>query len=444
MGPKKSSSPWGISRSYMAIIIVILIVFSVAIGTIAAITLSSIQYPSGWEIGTSLNRVSYNEIIAVPDTKLDNQFINGTYVNSRGGYIKIDDVDPSLINSPVYAAHPEYFGSAGIYIDVNSPYPVVRSSYDGNWRITDDGDPYRIYEEQDTTNDEKWYFFNHFVYFFVIDAKTKGVAEAVGNYVWGTCEGLHSITDGTQDHEARVRIFANFGLSPWTVQDGQIYTSGNSSIVVSDVFYGIMSSSVAEVYAGPVDQDRQDDYDYLWEGSAIAHKSYSGASLAMWRDDTSYTGYGDSRGEISEDVVKSVPVTIPKEVVIEVSANLEPGLLVNSGFFAGTWADWTVLDNKVRTVVRVDAVYSAGLLTRAGGQDTAGNDTGYYNPPDDTKTLWEQLTDEIDAFFEKVGNSFSDLLSANLGPLIVIAVIVTGMVIFVVIIKISVSKKKLK
>jgi hypothetical protein len=199
-----------------------------------------------------------------------------------------------------------------------------------------------------------------------------------------------------------------------------------------------MGSSVAEVYAGPVQPSiLNSEYDAIWKGVAVAHKSYTGANLAMWRDDDeSYAGYADSSGEVSEGVVKSVPHTIPKSVTVEVGANLEAGLIVNYGW-PGTWSDWSEVDNKVRTVVRMDAVYSVGLVTLSGGQDPAGNETGYYKPPDEVKTTWELIVEEIDSIFDKVGSGISDFLDENIGAILVIGVIVVGIVVLVIFIRIG-------
>lgn len=429
---RRISNPFeNLSIKYMALLVLVVLVCSLVVGTIAAITLSSIAYPSGWEVGTSCNRVSVNEIIMYPDTSNSN-FINGSYLNSRGGYLKLSDGDAFSLK----ATHPEYFGSTKISISVDAPYPVIRDINDGTWKTTIDGDPFRTYEKQDTGNPNKWYFYNHYVYFFTIDLQTVGVAEEALNVVWGTCEGLHSLYQ--RDHEARVRTFSNFGLSPWEVVNGQIYTLNTTAQVeVSDVFYGIMSASVAEVTAGPI-ASSTGSYDFLWSGSAEAHKDHSGSSLAMWRDDISYEGYAASDGEVPEGTVKYVvPKTIPKDVIVEVSANMEAGLTVNAGTWFGTWADWNVVDNKVRTIVRMDAVYSAGLVTLSGGQDPAGNDTGYYKPDDDVKTTWELLEEEIDAFFTKLGTGFSNLLNESFGPIVAIAVIMVSFVILVICIRIG-------
>lgn len=420
---------------YLAVLVLILILISVGIAAISAFMLS-VAYPSGWEIGSSCNRVSLNEIIMYPDTS-NSEFINGSYLNSRGGYLKLDDgeLQEQRLPANVYSQHPAYFGSTAVFADVDAPYPVVRDSYTGEWELTTDGDPFRTYQKQDSNDTSKWYFYNHFVYFFTVDIKSSGVAELFSSYVWGTCEGLPS-SGGARDHTSRVRVFSDFGLSPWQVTNGQIYTVNRTSqIQVSDVFYGIMSSSVAEVSAGAINPIGV-DYDYVWYGLADPHKDHSGASLAMWRNDdaSSFAGYGDTNGEVSEAVVKSVPNTIPKNVVIEVAANIEPGLLVHAGTLPGTWADWTPLDNYVRTVIRMDAVYSAGLVTLSGGQDPAGNKTS-YQPPDDVKTVWEMLGDSIDAFFSKIGGGISEFLNGIIGPIIVVAVIMVIIVIFCVCIR---------
>jgi len=433
---KKKSTPKGgfspplskLPVKFMGIIILVMIIGSIVVGTIATFALSTIAYPSGWEVGTSCNRVSLNEVTMYPDIG-NNQFINGSYLNSRGGYLKLGDGGAFSLK----VTRPELFGSTGISVSVDAPYPMVRDAYDEAWRVTDDGDPYRTYEKQDTGDPGKWYFYNHFVYFFTVDIQTNGVAEDALERVWGTCEGLHSLYP--RDHKARVRTFSNFGLSPWNVTNGRITLNSTAVVEVSDVFYGIMSASVAEVSAGPLKEIGQ--YDFLWEGSAQAHKDHSAASLAMWRDDVSYVGYAASDGEIPEGTVKTVPSTIPKDVIVEVSADLEPGLGVDEGTWAGTWADWNVIDNKVRTVVRMDAVYSAGLVTVSGGQDPAGNDTGYYQPDDDVKTAWELLSEDIDAFFSKLGSGFSNWANDLMGPIIVIAVIMIAIVVLVVCIRVG-------
>jgi len=154
---------------YLAVIVIVLILLSVSIAAISAFVLS-VAYPSGWEIGSSCNRVSLNEVVMYPD-KSDSKFINGSYLNSRGGYLKLNDGNEGIggIFGTVYNAHPAYFGSTAVYVDVDAPYPVVRDSYTGEWKLTVDGDAFRTYQKQDSNDTKKWYFYNHFVYFFTVD-----------------------------------------------------------------------------------------------------------------------------------------------------------------------------------------------------------------------------------------------------------------------------------
>ena len=389
-------------------------------------------YTSGWEISTNFDSVR------IEDTNLilggsATGFIDNTYVNTRGGYVKLDNGEPAQIygNSwpywlqsnfdAAYTLRPELFGSVGVSIDVDSPYPVMRDAYGDEWYKSTDGSPYRTYEK--TEGDTTW-FYDHYVYFYTVDIETNGKAEiGSGNYVYGTCEGLPSIHQ--IDNAVDVRVFSDFSLKPWSVEDGQIYTFNDTSVETTDVFYGIMSASVAGLELGDTDEsvaegELLDEIDQTFEGLIDPHKDHVGAALAMFRDgDIDYTGYDAVLSADAEDVVKVMPNTIPRSVTIETGASLEAGLVVEG---VNTWAAWAPVNKYVRYVIRVDAVYTAGLVLITGEQDPA-EEKKEEQKLDDITTIWESITEELHGLFKQY---------EMLIYLVIVAVIAIGAVIVII------------
>lgn len=412
-------------------------------------------YPGGWEIGTQFKNLRLDGEQALISDSLSDPWIGNSYLNARGGYVKLDDGDPANLAitgtvqaglENVYDTHPEWFGSTAVFVDVDSPYPVTRDAYGDQWYKSSDGVPYRVYEEWDSGT-ETYTFFAHYVYLYTVDVKTDGIAER-SSYGWvaGTCEGLPS--HYALDHEAQVRVFSRIGLHPWTISDGQIYTYNETEAEVDNVFYGIMSASVAKVEVGNMVESTEIgensdlssyDYDAYWKGLVQPHKDHSGAALSMWYADTAadYDGYLDvaANRDVEEDVRGIVErrSTIPREVIIETGTDIEPGLIVSYGW-PGTWDSWTPVNKYCRYVVRVDAVYSADLIIRSGDQDPAGQKEEDQEI-DDVQDLGDLVRKEINRAFDKLdelGEGTLNWLDQLVWTIVVPAVVIIGLVVIVI------------
>jgi len=404
----------------------------------AAVTLLFSQWSSAWEVGVDFDSALMNGN-PIYSSGVGTGFQTLSYANNVGFSAKVADGDPSdvpvdvhsTVFRQVYAQHPELFGSAHVVCDIGGVYPVTRDAYGEAWYQTADDVPYRTYTKQDANG--TWYFFDHYVYVYTVDMETDGKAEAVGSYVYGTCEGLPSIYE--MDHEVQVRVFTEFGINPWSIQNGQIVQYQDTSVQITDAFYGVMSSSVAIVEAGTIITVDEVEYDMKKGGLADPSKDFSGALLAMWRtdDESTYGGHltqSALKGNASAAVQK-VPKTIPTRVLVETGADLEPVLLISYGTWPGTWADWSVIDTYVRYYVRMDVVYTAGLVMLTGEQDPPGNKT-QYQPPDDVKTIWELLGEAIGGGGLGIGDFLWDIMV----PAVVIGVVI---IVIVLVIKRPVS-----